>query len=316
MTRVQNFSEEVIMEDPYKILGVAKDASAADIKKAYRKLAKELHPDLNPTDKDAEERFKEVSAAFDLLGDLDKRARFDKGEIDAGGAERPEHHYYKEYAGGDQARQYRSEARFDDIGGIFSDLFRGDQAGQGRSFKMRGGDVRYHLSIEFLDAVKGSTTRITLPDSTSLDVKVPEGVKNGQTIRLRGKGQPGAGGGPFGDALIEIEVRPHSLFRREANDIVVELPISIDEAILGGKVEVPTIENSLRVTVPKGASSGQTLRLKGRGVRNSAGDGKGDQRCVLKIILPEEVDEELETFMEEWRRSHAYNPRDEKRGGQ
>lgn len=304
------------MEDPYKILGVSKDASAADIKKAYRKLAKELHPDLNPTDKDAEDRFKEVSVAFDLLGDPDKRAKFDKGEIDASGAERPEHHYYKEYAGGDQARQYRSEARFDDIGGIFSDLFRGDQAGQGRSFKMRGGDVRYHLSIEFLDAVKGSTTRITLPDSTSLDVKVPEGVKNGQTIRLRGKGQQGAGGGPPGDALIEIEVRPHPLFRREANDIVVELPISIDEAILGGKVEVPTIENPLRVTVPKGSSSGQTLRLKGKGVKESGGDSKGDQRCILKIILPEELDEELETFMEEWRISHAYNPRDEKRGGQ
>lgn len=304
------------MEDPYKILGVSKGASAANIKKAYRKLAKELHPDLNPTDKDAEDRFKEVSVAFDLLGDPDKRAKFDKGEIDASGAERPEHHYYKEYAGGDQARQYRSDAHFDDIGGIFSDLFRGDHAGQGRSFKMRGGDVRYHLSIEFLDAVKGSTTRITLPDGTSLDVKVPEGVKDGQTIRLRGKGQPGAGGGPFGDALIEIEVRPHPLFRREANDIVIELPISIDEAILGGKVEVPTIENPLRVTVPKGSSSGQTLRLKGRGVKKSVGGGNGDQRCILKIVLPEEPDEELETFMEEWRQSHAYNPRDEKRGGQ
>jgi DnaJ-class molecular chaperone len=304
------------MENPYKTLGVSKDASATDIKKAYRKLAKELHPDLNPTDKGAEDRFKEVSVAYDLLGDPEKRARFDKGEIDASGAERPEHHYYKDYAGGDEARQYRSEARFDDIGGIFSDLFSGDRAGQGRSFKMRGGDIGYHLAIEFLDAVKGSTTRITLPDGSSLDVKVPEGVKNGQTIRLRGKGQAGSGGGPSGDALIEIEVRQHPLFRREANDIVVELPISIDEAILGGKVEVQTIEKPLRVTIPKGSSSGQTLRLKGKGAKDSGGDGKGDQRCILKIVLPDEQDEELETFMEEWRETHGYNPRDEKRGRQ
>jgi len=296
------------MEDPYKILGVSKDASEADIKKAYRKLAKELHPDLNPTDKGAEERFKEVAAAFGIVGDAEKRAKFDKGEIDASGAERPEHRYYKEYAGGDQARQYRSGAHFDDLSDVFADLFGHDQQDQrSQQFKMRGRDVRYHLAVSFLHAATGETTRITLPNGTSLDVKVPEGVKHGQTIRLRGKGEPGLGGGGDGDAFIEIEVRPHALFRREADDIVIDLPITIDEAVLGGKVEVPTIDGSVRVAIPKGSSSGQSLRLKGKGVKKAG--GKGDQRCILKITLPDEMDEELITFMEKWRETHADNPR-------
>ena len=302
------------MENPYKILGVAKDASEADIKKAYRKLAKEHHPDLNPTDKGAEDRFKEVSAAFELLGDPEKRGQFDRGEIDASGAERPEAHYYKDYAGGESARQYHSDARFDDLGDVFSDLFGRGAAGGRHDVKMRGGDVRYHLAVDFLEAVNGATKRVSLPDGSSLDVKVPEGVKDGQTIRLRGKGQPGLNGGQSGDAYVEIDVRPHAVLRREADDIIVDLPISIDEAVLGGKVDVPTIGGQVRVTVPKGSSSGQTLRLKGKGVKGSATGHKGDQRCVLKIILPEEIDGELVSFMEKWRETHAYNPR-EKMGG-
>ncbi len=298
------------MDDPYKILGVSKDASDADIKKAYRKLAKKLHPDLNPGDKKAEERFKEISAAFDLLGDSEKRAKFDRGEIDASGAERPEHRYYKEYAGGEGARHYSSEASFDDLGGIFSDLFGRGREGERGHFKMRGGDVRYHLKVDFLEAARGATKRVTLPDGSTLDVKVPEGVRNGQTIRLRGKGQPGIGGGPPGDAFVEIDVLPHPVFRREGDDIVIDLPITIDEAVLGGKVDAPTINGRVRVTVPKGSSSGQTLRLKGKGVKRGAAGRHGDQRCVLKIVLPDVIDSELEDMMTKWRETHAYNPRE------
>jgi DnaJ-class molecular chaperone len=297
------------MDDPYKILGVSKSASDADIKKAYRKLAKKLHPDLNPSDKPAEERFKEVSAAFDLLGDAEKRAKFDRGEIDASGAEQPEHHYYKEYAAREGAKHYSSDASFEDLGGIFSDLFGRAQQGERRQFKMRGGDVRYHLKVDFLDAVKGATKRVTLADGSTLDVKVPEGVSEGQTIRLRGKGQPGIGGGPPGNAFVEIDVLVHPVFRREGDDIVIDLPITIDEAVLGGKVAAPTISGQVRVTVPKGSSSGQTLRLKGKGVKRGAG-GHGDQRCILKIILPDEIDSELEGMMTKWREKHGYNPRE------
>lgn len=299
------------MDDPYKILGVKKNASDSDIKKAYRKLAKKWHPDLNPADKAAEERFKEISAAFDLLGDPEKRVKFDRGEIDASGAERPEHGYYKEHAGGEDARHYRSSANFEDLGGIFADLFGREQAGGGRGeFNVRGGDIRYHLTVSFLEAVSGATKRVSLPDGTSLDVKVPEGVKNGQTIRLRGKGQGSPGGGPSGDAFVEIAVQAHPVFRREGDDVVIDLPITIDEAVLGGKVEVQTIGNPLRVAIPAGSSSGQVLRLKGKGVNNRIAGRVGDQRCILKIVLPVEVDEELKSFMKDWRENHRDNPRE------
>ncbi len=296
------------MENPYKVLGVSKTASQTEIKSAYRKLAKKLHPDLNPADKTAEERFKDVSAAFDILGDAEKRTKFDNGEIDASGAERPEQQYYKQYAGREGAQHYHSGAHFDDMGGIFSDLFAQQQAGQARQFKMRGGDVRYHLAIDFLDAVTGAKKRITMPDGTSLDVKVPEGVNDGQSIRLRQKGQPGTGGGPRGDAFIEIEVRPHAMFRRSGDNIEIDLPVTIDEAILGAKIDVPTIEGRVRVSVPKGSSSGQMLKLKDKGVKNRTSGKKGDQRCILKVVMPREIDSELETFMKKWRETNAYIP--------
>ena len=302
------------MEDPYKILGVAKTASDSDIKKAYRTLAKKWHPDLNPADKIAEERFKEISAAFDLLGDPKKRTKFDRGEIDASGAERPERHYYKEHAGGEGAKQYRSNADYGDLSGVFSDLFAKEQARGGRQFKMQGGDIRYHLAINFLEAVTGAIKRVSLPDGSSLDVKVPEGVGDGQIIRLRGRGQAGFGGGPAGDAFVEIAVQSHPKFRRENDDIIVDLPITIDEAVLGAKVEVPTIEKPLRVAIPAGSSSGQTLRLKGKGVNNKIAGRTGDQRCVLKIVLPAQIDDELKSLMEKWRDAHVYNPRQEMRG--
>ncbi len=302
------------MEDPYKILGVSKSATDAEIKKAYRKLAKKYHPDLNPSDKASESKFQEISAANDIIGDPEKRKRFDAGEIDASGNETPEHQYYKQYGGRPGAQQYSSGGNFDDMGDIFSQMFRQRQGGAGgfgggRSFDMKGQDARYHLAVSFLDAVNGNPQRITLPDGSNLEVRIPQGIKTGQSIRLKGKGQPGIGNGPPGDAYVEIEVKPHKLFKREGNDIVVEVPISFDEAVLGGKIEVPTIDGRVRVNVPAGASTGQTLRLKGKGVKPRKGK-TGDQRVILKVVMPKVIDPELKAFAEKWRKDHAYNPRE------
>ena len=223
--------------DPYTVLGVNKDASQDEIQKAYRQLAKKLHPDLNPGDKTSEERFKEVSAAYDLLGDAEKRARFDRGEIDASGAERPQQRYYRDFAGGDSP--YANDAGYADFANedILSRIF--GQEGRG-GIRLRGSDIHYHLDLDFLDAVNGGSREITLPDGAVLDVNIPAGTHDGQILRLRGKGRPGVGGGSTGDALIEIGVRPHPVFTRKDEDIHVELPISLNEAVLGGRVKVPT----------------------------------------------------------------------------
>jgi DnaJ-class molecular chaperone len=298
-------------DDLYSVLGVAKTATAEDIIKAYRKLAKKLHPDLNPGDKQAEEKFKEVSHAYSILNDPEKRGQYDRGEIDGSGQERPQQRYYREYAGGPEGARYRSAAGFEDIGAfsdLFGDLFgRGAEARGGRGgaqFSMRGQDAQYRLEIDFLDAVNGTKQRITLPDGGTLDVAIPAGVIEGQVLRLKGKGMPGFGEGPPGDALVEIGIKPHPVFKREGDDIIVEVPIGFDEAALGGKVEVPTIGGRVAVTVPAGSNTGQTLRLKGRGVK-----GKGDQLVRLSVVMPERIDDELKSFAETWRKSHPYDPR-------
>lgn len=296
----------------YDVLGVKKSASDEEIRKAYRKLAKELHPDLHPGDKAAENRFKEVSAAFNILGDKDKRARYDRGEIDETGAERPEHHFYRQYADSDAGHHYSSSAGFQDfadLGDIFSDLFGERGARGGPGMRVRGADTRYHLQVGFLEAANGAKKRITMPDGTTLDITIPRGVDDGQTIRLKGKGRPGANDGPPGDALIEIEVAPHPHFSRDGLNILLDLPITLDEAVLGAKIEVPTISGTVRMSVPKGASGGDTLRLKGRGIQDTAGKRKGDQLVRLQIAMPDKIDPELEEFIEKWRQAHAYNPR-------
>ena len=300
-------------EDLYSVLSVPKTASAEDITKAYRKLAKKLHPDLNPGDKAAEEKFKNVTAAYDILGDADKRGRYDRGEIDASGQETPQQRYYREYAGGEDGARYRSTAGFEDIGAfsdLFGDLFGergGMRGGRGARFSMRGSDAQYRLDVDFLDAVNGTKTRITLPDGGTLDVTIPPGVADGQVLRLRGKGNPGIGEGEPGDALIEIHVRPHPVFKREGNDIVLEVPITFDEAVLGGKIEVPTIGGRVFATVPPGSNTGQTLRLKGRGIKTKG--SAGDQLVKLSIILPDRIDDDLKRFAETWREAHRYDPR-------
>ncbi|MFL6797629.1 MAG: DnaJ C-terminal domain-containing protein, partial [Xanthobacteraceae bacterium] len=227
--------------DPYDTLGVKKDVSQEDLQKAYRKLAKKLHPDLNPGNKRAEEQFKEVAAAYDIVGDAEKRARFDRGEIDSSGAERPRQQYYRDFAADEAGHPYASDAGFADFEGsddILAEIF--GRPGEGH-FRVRGMDVRYRLALDFLVAINGVKQQLTLPDGSKLDVTIPPGTRQSQILRLRGKGQPGGGGGPAGDALIEIEVRPHPFFTRKDDDIHVDLPISLREAVLGAKVDVPTV---------------------------------------------------------------------------
>jgi DnaJ-class molecular chaperone len=295
--------------DPHQTLGVKKDASQDEIQKAYRALAKKLHPDLNPGNKQAEEQFKEVAAAYDLLGDPEKRARFDRGEIDASGAERPQHRYYRDFADGDAANPYASDAGFADFAGsedILSEIF----GRQGReNIRIRGSDAHYRLALDFLDAVNGGKQQLALPEGSVLDVTIPPGTRDGQILRLRGKGRPGIGGGPPGDALIEIEVRPHRIFTRKGDDIHVELPISLREAVLGAKVEVPTPSGAVNMTIPKCANTGAVLRLKGKGAPRTDGS-HGDEYVTLKIVLPDNPDLELEKFIAQWQPAAVHNPRE------
>jgi DnaJ-class molecular chaperone len=291
------------------VLGVPRNASAEDIKQSYRKLAKKLHPDLNPGNKKAEHSFKEVSAAYDLLSDPEKKARFDRGEIDASGAERQQP-FYKAYAEGEEGARYRrfdgDESPFADD--LFADLFRG-RAGSRQTFRMRGADVSYSLEVDFLEAANGVTRRVTLADGKTLDVTIPPGTEDGQTLRLKGQGQPGMGGAPAGDAFIAIHIRPHPFFTRTGNDIHVELPVSLSEAVLGGSVNLPTIDGKVALKIPAGSNSGTVLRLKGKGVLGQATRQRGDQLVKLMVMLPDRIDPELKEFVERWSQAHGYDPR-------
>jgi DnaJ-class molecular chaperone len=304
-----------VTEDPYDILGVKRNASPEDIRSAYRRLARKLHPDLNPGDSAAEERFKRMSAAYDLLGDPEKRARFDRGEIDATGAERPppQSRYYRDFAGGGGPHPYATDAGFADMmdtDELLAELFgrSGGAAGGGAHFRMRGGDLRGRLTLEFLEAVNGAAKRLTLPDGSTVDVTVPPGTRDGQVLRLRGKGVPGLGGGPPGDLLVEIEVGEHHRFTRRGDDIHLDLPVSLPEAVLGGRIEVPTPAGSVMVTVPKGSNTGTVLRLRGRGVPRPDGS-RGDAYVTLRIVLPDRPDPELEAFAARWVAGKAHDPR-------
>lgn len=304
--------------DPYEALGLTKSATADEIKKAYRKLVRTSHPDLHPEDAEAEARFKAISAAYDLLKDHETRARFDAGEIDAAGAERPQRQYYRDFAEApnNPYQRGRGFAAEGDPADIFAEILRqrtrgGDYSGQREyhDFTAPGADFRYALDVPFLDAARGGEMRITLPEGSGLAVKIPKGARDGQTLRLRGKGGPGYGGGPVGDALITLSVRAHPVFRREQDDILLTLPITIDEAVLGAKVTVPTIGGPVNLGIPKGTSSGRVLRLRGRGVVRKEGGTAGDQLVELRIVVPPEIDDALRNFLTEWRGTHAHNPR-------
>jgi DnaJ-class molecular chaperone len=303
------------MDDPYKLLGVERTATADQIRAAYRKLAKKLHPDLNPGKADLEARFKAINAANDILSDPERRARFDRGEIDASGAEKPpEHAYYRDFADGGGRAKYRAEHGIDpeDLEAMFAQAFGGrggfggggpGMGAGGREFRMRGGDARYALAVPFLDAINGAKKRLTMPDGRTLDVNVPAGVEDGQIMRLKGQGMPGFGGGPAGDALIEISVEPHPLFRREGDDVHVELPVTLAEAVLGGKVEAPTPGGPVTLSVPANATSGTRLRLKGRGVKG------GHLYVTLTVMTPEHDEPELAEFLKTWKPRRPQEPR-------
>ncbi len=300
-------------KDPYETLGVAKDATPDQIRAAYRKLAKKLHPDLNPGNKTAEEKFKAVGTANDLLSDPEKRARYDRGEIDASGQERgfaqPD-----QGQGGRRRRRAGAQPGMDDP--VFADMFaemlrRGGGAGgaQAGAMKMRGQDQHFSLEVAFTEAALGATRHITLPDGRGLDVTIPPGMEEGQALRLRGQGEAGWNGGPAGDALIEITVAPHPYFRREANDIHMELPVTAAEAVLGGKVKVPTLAGSVSVTIPRHSDAGRMLRLRGRGIPAHGGRPAGDLYVKLAVVTGT-PDDALEAALRAWAERHeAEDPR-------
>jgi DnaJ-class molecular chaperone len=292
------------MRDPYQVLGVSRQADQREIKQAYRKLAKQLHPDTHPNDAKVAERFKELSAAHALLGDEKQRQRYDGGEIGADGQPRQQFRY--EYAGGPGASTGGpgfGGFRFDFGGGgagiddLFSELFGGGQGGpQNRARK--GADRAFRLRVGFVEAALGGTRRLNLPDGKTLDVRIPAGIESGRSIRLRGQGEAGQAGAPAGDALIEVTVEPHAYFSRDGADVHVEVPISLAEAVAGARIAVPTIDGPVQVTVPKHANSGRRLRLKNRGVPHAS--GRGNQYVTLKVVLPEAPEPRLETLAREW----------------
>jgi DnaJ-class molecular chaperone len=287
------------MRDPYDILGARKGASEADIKSAYRKIAKETHPDTHPGDEAVEQRFKEAAVAYDLLSDKEKRAQFDRGEIDAEGKPKADFAFNQAHSGGAGFGFGGGGAGMEDV---FSDLFGGMRGGRrGGMGSIPGADVRYTVRVDFLSAVKGVRRRINRHDGKTLDVNIPPGTEDGQSLRLKGQGLQGKGGGPAGDAFVKVQVDAHPYLTRDKSDIEVELPISIDEAVLGAKIKVPTVDGQVTVTVPPNTSSGTRLRLKGRGVPASRPSGTaGDQYVRLKIVLPERDDEELNEFIRQW----------------
>jgi DnaJ-class molecular chaperone len=304
------------MANPYETLGVAPSASQDDIRKAYRKAAKETHPDLNPGKPEAEKRFKDINAAYDIVGDADKRKRYDAGDIDETGAERqPERHFYREYAEADPDTRYsrrgrsaggRGERAADFDYDVFADLFRG--RGDGADIRMPPQDVRYALAIDFLDAVNGTHKAVAMPDGKTLDITIPAGIDDGQVLRLKGQGLPGSDGTP-GDAYVELSVRPHADFKREGHDILTTLPISLGEALNGANVHVETVDGPVDVRVPKNAREGAKLRLRGKGVPRSKAGERGDQLIEIHIVPPEGADETLAQFMAEWEKTHPQNPR-------
>jgi DnaJ-class molecular chaperone len=296
-----------VTESPYELLGVKANASADEIQKAYRKLAKKYHPDLNPGDRTAEDRFKAISAAYDLLSDPEKRARFDHGEIDGSGVERPRRQYYRDFAAENAGPSYHSDSGFADFmdEDILSELLR---RGARSRYTAPGQDLRFRLAVDFLEAVNGARKTVTLPNGQSLNITIPAGLRDGQVVRLAGKGEPGIGGPP-GDALIEVHVRPHRLFTRQDDDIRLEVPISLREAVLGGRIQIPTPTGPVMVSVPKGSNTGRILRLKGKGAPRPDGT-RGDLHAVLKVVLPERPDPDLEAFAERWTGGSSDNPRD------
>jgi DnaJ-class molecular chaperone len=297
-------------QTPYEVLGVKPDAGPDDIRKAYRKLAKQLHPDLNPGKPEAEARFKTVTAAYDLLSDADKRARYDRGEIDESGAERPQY-TYRPHAEGAQGWKYSSQdmdpADLEDLFAMFGSRGARGGRGQGQGFAMPGGDRLYTLTVDFVEAAAGGKKRLSLAPDNWLDVSIPAGIEEGQVLRLKGKGDPGMGGAPPGDALIEVHIAPHHFFRRDGDNVLVELPVTLAEAVLGARVTVPTVTGPVTMTIPKSSDTGAQLRLRGKGIQRPGAEG--DQIVTLKVTIGANGDSELAAFLETWAPEHPVDPR-------
>jgi len=322
------------MRDPYTILGVSKGASEAEIKSAYRKLAKKLHPDANKHDAKAASRFSELNAAYEIVGDDKKRKAFDNGEIDAEGKPRfrgfegtgaqpgggfgPGASHFESFNFGPDGFQRRGGGG----GGGFEDLLRGMFGGRaapggGRHFEPEdfgapagGQDLNASLTITLLDAAKGTKTRVHLPTGKDVEVKIPAGIASGQQIRLKGQGWPSASG-RAGDALITVNVAPHPVFKPDGDDLRLELPITLYEAVLGGKVRVPTLDGAVELAIPPGTNSGRTFRLKGKGLKAKDGPkgATGDLLATVRVMLPEHADDELKELMKKWRDAKPYDPR-------
>jgi DnaJ-class molecular chaperone len=317
------------MRDPYEVLGVPRGASAAAIKSAYRKLAKKHHPDSNKNDPKAAGRFSEINTANEIIGDEDKRKQFDRGEIDAEGKPR-----FQGFPGGDprgraggpgggfESFNFRTGggpggaggAGFEDIlNSMFGGAARGARPGGGNHFEFDTGgvgldlDLSVAMSVSLEESVKGVEKRVRLPNGKELNVKIPAGVIAGQQIRLRGQGETAQGHRP-GDLLITVSIAPHAFFKVDGSDLRVDLPITLYEAVLGGKVRVPTLGSAVELSIPKNTSSGRTFRLKGKGLPK-AGGTTGDLFVTTRIILPDGNDSELEALMQKWRDGHPYNPR-------
>ncbi len=302
------------MRNPYEVLGVSKTASEAEIKKAFRSLAKKHHPDSHGGDKSGQKRFQEISAAYEIVGDKDKRAKFDRGEIDASGNPRGfdprahgfdgtsaggrDFHFTWSPQEGDTAQGFQAED-------IFSDLFGGGS--RRRNQPRKGQDIEYALTVGFEEAAAGATKRITLPDGRELDVRIPVGLKDGQHIRLKGQGAPGRGNGPAGDIVLTVSVAAHPYLTRDGNDLKMDLPVTLKEAVLGGKVTAPTLTGPVTLTVPPNSNTGTTLRLKGKGIPARGGETAGNLYVRLAVSLPEKADPALKQFLEHW--ATDYDPR-------
>jgi len=308
------------MRDPYEVLGVPKSAGDAEIKKAFRSLAKKHHPDTKGGDKAAQKRFQEISAAYDIVGDKEKRAKFDAGQIDAGGNPRgfdPRAHGFEGARGtnpgdfhftwtdqghpGETAEGFRPEDLFADLlGGLGG-------RGRGRAQPRAGQDFTVQTTVSFEEAAHGGTRRVVLPNGEQIDVKIPPGLKDGQQIRLKGRGGAGRSGGPPGDVLIHVSVAPHPHFSRDGRDLKVDLPITLKEAVLGGKVPVQTLTGTVSLSVPPNANTGTVLRLKGKGFPAHGGEAAGDLYARLVVTLPDGPDADLQKFAEGWKAD--YDPR-------
>jgi DnaJ-class molecular chaperone len=325
------------MRDPYEVLGVDRKASAGDIKSAFRRLAKKLHPDANKNDPKAASRFAEINAAYEILGEADKRKAFDRGEIDAEG--KPRFRGFEGYGGGAGGRPggFAPETEFETFNfgpegftrgtrrgragggggggfGGFEDILReafggARRGGAGAAFEPEefnaGANVTAALTVSLPDAAHGVTQRLRLPSGKDVEVKIPAGIGNGQQIRLRGQGMTGPGGA--GDLLISVSIAPHPTFTLEGADIRLDLPVTLYEAVLGAKVRVPTLDRPVEIAIPAGTSSGRTFRLKGKGFPAKA--GRGDLLATVRVLLPEKSDPELEALMKKWQTENLYDPR-------